>query len=221
MPSLQSLKVTGRVAGHHSMFSPWTSGSKLGKLQTLHLENLTFMAGSGNIDAWSSLNNLKHLSIRNCKQLRRFLEELDTQDWDTKSTKGGWNIMDCLSIYQPLAEAWVTAVDKLLSKIGSLTYLYVSTQSGEQLHLGSVVSYCGHQLRYFVGDFLNSWDEQLHWGGGKSHVYHAKSLTYLAEACTSIEELGLSLISIDSMTWASMSRFFGGTKMNATSRKDV
>jgi hypothetical protein len=67
--------------------------------------------------------------------------------------------MDCLSIYQPLAEAWVTAVDKFLSKIGSLTYLYVSTQSGEQLHLGSVVSYCG---RYFVGDFLNSWDKQLH-----------------------------------------------------------
>jgi hypothetical protein len=153
MPSLQSLKVTGRLADHHSMFSCWTSGSKLGELQTLHLENLTSMADLGNIDAWSSLSNLKHLSIRNCKQLRRFLEELDTQDWDTKSTKGVWNIMDCLSIFQPLAEAWVTAVDKLLSEIGGLTYLYVSTQSAEQLHLGSVVSFAVFRRRFpqFMG----------------------------------------------------------------------
>jgi hypothetical protein len=211
MPSLETLTVQGKLSDGNSLFKPWYSEQKL-KIRSLHMDNMWFLHKSANINAWTDLSCLEKLTIRGCKNMGCFSQDVIAAYSDADSA------LKSLTICEEFDTPWITNLEKYLETISGLEYLYVSASTGRCIQ---ALSLCKNRatLRYLVMEPLNKWTARLWNDGGMEHVYKPEELIRIAKECPHIEEFGTSLVQLDFQGWPSTEPFVWQPKATRSPRE--
>ncbi|KAH7411840.1 hypothetical protein DE146DRAFT_750991 [Phaeosphaeria sp. MPI-PUGE-AT-0046c] len=203
-PLLDTLTVSGSLGGGLSIFKPWSAEPKLKRLKSLHLDNLSFSASAGALDAWLDLRSLQTLTLRNCTRVGNFLDALATA-YTVHSLSPLSSALKSISIYSAKHNQyeWIGELEGLLAIITGLEYLYASASTDQCIDIQSICCQAT-TLRYLVVEYLSSWDQE---DDDADLIYGDTELQRLSKACSHIEELGLSCPQIDFIEWPPLEPF--------------
>ena len=196
LTSLTTLVVEGRRPAYESTFLPWSTPNPLQKLRNLHLDDMHLRSSSGRLEQWVNPACLEKLTIRGCKNLSVFLQDLTV----AFATVEDLSLKE-LNITSVVDETCVEAVDTLLRSISGIERINVSTTSAERVNVASLASHAT-SLRALLMDPLNHWNDERNYSEDPGHFYNVQELESLVTKCPNIEEFGVSLIYIYFGDWA-------------------
>ena len=171
-----------------------TPDTALLDLRSLRLQGVHLPPTSKPLTPWLELSSLQDLTLHTCSGMESFLEYLAQEFFSLNKSS-----LRSLFVVQPRGvQDWEYCLGAIFKFTPTLETLYVSSHRGEYVRIRDL-THVGASLRHLLVEPLANLDIEAE--GDQERVYQVQELEELVATCPNLEELGLSLVHLNTGQW--------------------